>query len=145
MTGLDLDLVALALGAGLVAAVNPCVFALLPVYLSLFVLDEEPSRTVAVGRALRATAAMTAGFAGVFALFGLAIAPVASSVQQYLPGFTVAPLRPSHRPRRRSGSRGPNPIRGPARLPASTRITMHSCLVELTALTCSVSRQPESG
>jgi len=90
MTGLDLDLVALALGAGMVAAVNPCGFALLPVYLSLFVLEEHSSRTVAVGRALRATAAMTAGFAGVFALFGLAIAPVASSVQRYLPGFTVA-------------------------------------------------------
>jgi cytochrome c-type biogenesis protein len=32
---------------------------------------------------------MTAGFAAVFAVFGLAIAPVASSVQRYLPGFTV--------------------------------------------------------
>lgn len=80
---------ALALGAGVVAAVNPCGFALLPAYLSLFVLDEHQSRTTAVLRALKATAAMTAGFAGVFAIFGLAVAPVASSVQEYLPGFTV--------------------------------------------------------
>ena len=80
---------ALALGAGLVAALNPCGFALLPAYLSLLVLDEQPSRPVAVTRALRATTAMTAGFAAVFALFGLAVAPVASSVQQYLPAFTV--------------------------------------------------------
>ena len=81
--------VALALGAGVVAALNPCGFALLPAYLSLFVLEEQQSRTRAVARALRATAAMTAGFAGVFALFGLAVAPVASGVQQYLPWFTV--------------------------------------------------------
>lgn len=81
---------ALALGAGVVAALNPCGFALLPAYLSLLVLDEQPSRTVAVIRALRATAAMTAGFVAVFAVFGLVVAPAASSVQQYLPAFTVA-------------------------------------------------------
>ena len=80
---------ALALAAGVVAALNPCGFALLPAYLSLFVLEDQPSRPRAVARALRATAAMTAGFAGVFVLFGLAVAPVASTVQQYLPGFTV--------------------------------------------------------
>lgn len=79
----------LALGAGLVAAVNPCGFALLPAYLALFVLDEQPSRVVAVGRALKATAAMTAGFVTVFGAFGLLVAPVASSVQRYLPAFTV--------------------------------------------------------
>jgi cytochrome c-type biogenesis protein len=80
---------ALALGAGVVAALNPCGFALLPAYLSLLVLEEKPSRPAAVWRALRATAALTAGFAGVFAVFGLAVTPVASSVQEYLPGFTV--------------------------------------------------------
>lgn len=90
MPDLSLDTMGLAFGAGLLAAVNPCGFALLPVYLSLFVLDQQPPRLVAVGRALRATAAMTAGFAAVFAAFGLAIAPVAGSVQRYLPGFTVA-------------------------------------------------------
>jgi len=79
----------LALSAGVVAALNPCGFALLPAYLALFVLEDQPTRLTSVARALRATAAMTAGFAGVFALFGLAIAPAASSIQQYLPGFTV--------------------------------------------------------
>lgn len=86
----DLPL-ALALGAGMLAAVNPCGFALLPAYLSLLVLgDDTPSRTVAVGRALTATAAMTAGFAALFAVFGLAIQPVAGQVQQHLPWFTIA-------------------------------------------------------
>jgi cytochrome c-type biogenesis protein len=89
MAGLSLELMGLAFGAGLLAAVNPCGFALLPAYLSLFVLDQQPPRVLAVGRALRATAAMTAGFAAVFAAFGLALAPVAGSVQRYLPGFTV--------------------------------------------------------
>ncbi|AVH56240.1 MULTISPECIES: cytochrome c biogenesis CcdA family protein [Streptomyces] len=85
----DLPL-ALALGAGILAAVNPCGFALLPAYLSLLVLgDDTPSRTVAVGRALTATAAMTAGFAALFGVFGLAIQPVAGQLQQHLPWFTI--------------------------------------------------------
>ncbi len=80
----------LALGAGVVAAVNPCGFALLPAYLTLFVLGDSPATpTRAVGRALRATAALTLGFAGVFLLFGLVISPVAGAVQAYLPAFTV--------------------------------------------------------
>ncbi len=84
-------LLALALGAGLLAAVNPCGFALLPAYLSLLIVgDESPTRARAVGRALWLTAAMTLGFAGVFAVFGLAVAPVAAGLQQHLPWFTVA-------------------------------------------------------
>lgn len=81
---------ALALTAGMLAAVNPCGFALLPAYLSLLVLgDDSPSRTAAVGRALVATAAMTVGFTVVFAVFGLAVAPVAGQAQEHLPWFTV--------------------------------------------------------
>lgn len=81
---------ALALTAGMLAAVNPCGFALLPAYLSLLVLgDDSPSRGAAVGRALAATAAMTLGFAAVFGVFGLVVAPVAGQVQQHLPWFTV--------------------------------------------------------
>ncbi|WP_151481709.1 cytochrome c biogenesis CcdA family protein [Streptomyces albicerus] len=86
----DLPL-ALALTAGMLAAVNPCGFALLPAYLSLLVLgDGSPSRTVAVSRALTATAAMTVGFAALFGVFGLAVQPVAGQVQEHLPWFTIA-------------------------------------------------------
>lgn len=82
--------IALALTAGMLAAVNPCGFALLPAYLSLLVLgDDSPSRGVAVGRALAATTAMTLGFAAVFGVFGLLVAPAASEVQQHLPWFTL--------------------------------------------------------
>ncbi|WP_097867650.1 cytochrome c biogenesis CcdA family protein [Streptomyces sp. rh34] len=85
----DLPL-ALALTAGVLAAVNPCGFALLPAYLSLLVLgDDSPSRGVAVGRALTATASITLGFAALFGVFGLAIQPVAGQVQAHLPWFTI--------------------------------------------------------
>ncbi len=84
------ELTDLALGAGLLAAVNPCGFALLPAYLSLLIVGDQPtSRAQAVGRALWLTAAMTLGFALVFAVFGLAIAPVLAGLQQHLPWFTV--------------------------------------------------------
>lgn len=83
-------LLAVALGAGMLAAVNPCGFALLPAYLSLLIAgDQSPTRTRAVLRALGLTGCMTLGFALVFALFGLAVAPVFSGVQRHLPWFTI--------------------------------------------------------
>ncbi|WP_159618998.1 cytochrome c biogenesis CcdA family protein [Ruania rhizosphaerae] len=87
---IDSSAAALALGAGLVAAVNPCGFALLPAYLSLFVIkDAPPTRRGAVLRALRASLALTIGFSAVFVTFGLVVAPVAAGVQAYLPVFTA--------------------------------------------------------
>lgn len=80
---------ALALSAGSVAALNPCGFALLPAYLTLLVAGGDATRRSALARALLATAAMTAGFTGVFVLFGLALAPVAGTLQRHLPWFTV--------------------------------------------------------
>jgi cytochrome c biogenesis protein CcdA len=81
---------ALALAAGTLAALNPCGFVLLPVYLSVLVLgDDAPSRSAAVWRALVGTAALTVGFVAVFAVFGLALTPVAGVVQRQLPWFTV--------------------------------------------------------
>lgn len=82
--------VGLALAAGMLAAVNPCGFALLPAYLALLVTGDAPGRLVAVGRALSATAFMTAGFVAVFGVFGLVVAPVAGQVQSRLPWVTIA-------------------------------------------------------
>lgn len=80
----------LALAAGVVAAVNPCGFALLPAYLSLLVVgDEPPSRSAAVGRALVLTAAMTGGFVAVFGVAGLLLAPLMGALERSLPWFTV--------------------------------------------------------
>jgi len=81
--------VGLAFAAGLVAALNPCGFAMLPAYLALVVRGENVSRRAAVGRAVTATAAMALGFLAVFAGFGFLTVAAASTVQRYLPYVTV--------------------------------------------------------
>ena len=88
---MDSELVGLAFAAGMVAAFNPCGFAMLPAYLALVINGEDdPGSGQALGRALAATAAMAAGFLTVFGLFGLLTVSVASTVQQYAPYLTVA-------------------------------------------------------
>jgi cytochrome c-type biogenesis protein len=85
------DTLTLAVAAGMLAAVNPCGFALLPAYLSVLVLgDDAPGPVRSVGRALWLTAWMTVGFVAVFGVFGLVVSPVAAHAQQYLPWFTTA-------------------------------------------------------
>ncbi len=83
------DLVGLAFAAGLVAALNPCGFAMLPAYLALVVRGNGNSGPAAVGRAVAATAAMTLGFLTVFGAFGLLTVSLASTVQRYVPFVTV--------------------------------------------------------
>lgn len=84
----------LALSAGVLAAVNPCGFALLPAYVSLLIAGDDPAVTptpgVALRRALTLTAAMTAGFVAVFGTFGLLTAPAADWLATRLPWVTVA-------------------------------------------------------
>lgn len=82
---------AFALGAGLVAALNPCGFAFLPGYLALVIAGggHITSRPVALARAGTATIVMSAGFVTVFGLCGLLISPLIASVQKYLPFATV--------------------------------------------------------
>jgi cytochrome c biogenesis protein CcdA len=82
-------LLGLAFGAGLVAALNPCGFALLPAYLTLVVQTERRGRLSAVGRALVATTAMTFGFLAAFGVFGLLTVPVAATVERILPYVTI--------------------------------------------------------
>ncbi len=86
---MDQGLVGLAFGAGLVAALNPCGFAMLPAYLVLVVRGGGTTPLPAVGRALAATIAMALGFLTVFATFGLLTVSLASMVQRYLPYVTV--------------------------------------------------------
>lgn len=94
--------VGLAFAAGLVAALNPCGFAMLPAYLLLVVRGQQsgepspgatpmaqPSPIVAVGRALAATVGMALGFLTVFGLFGALTISAATIVQRYLPYGTV--------------------------------------------------------
>jgi cytochrome c-type biogenesis protein len=90
---MDLDTLGFALAAGMVAAINPCGFAMLPGYLSLVISAEAGagvgSRGRSLARALTATAVMTAGFLVVFGAFGLVIAPLTTSIEQFLPIVTV--------------------------------------------------------
>ncbi|MGU3501553.1 cytochrome c biogenesis CcdA family protein [Mycobacterium sp. C31M] len=83
-----LDLIGPAFGAGLVAAVNPCGFAMLPGYLALVVTPGD-GLFRAVGRAAAATVTMTLGVLPVFAAFGALTVSLASIVQRYVPFATV--------------------------------------------------------
>jgi cytochrome c biogenesis protein CcdA len=105
----DHGLVGLAFAAGLVAAVNPCGFAMLPAYLLLVVRGQQsgegseatgaaagpaspkgPKGPInAVGRAFAATVGMALGFLTVFGLFGALTISAATTVQRYLPYGTV--------------------------------------------------------
>ncbi|MBJ7399079.1 cytochrome c biogenesis CcdA family protein [Mycolicibacterium sp.] len=87
---MDQNLVGLAFVAGMVAAFNPCGFAMLPAYLTLVIDPQGSSQLTAVSRALAATAAMALGFLAVFGSFGLLTVSVASTVQRYLPYVTLA-------------------------------------------------------
>jgi cytochrome c-type biogenesis protein len=81
---------AFALVAGAVAAFNPCGFALLPAYLGLLVADEAPGgRAAAMRRAAQFAAGMSVGFVAVFGLVGAVLAPLALSIERYLPIVTV--------------------------------------------------------
>lgn len=89
---MDTATLGLALTAGALAALNPCGFALLPAYLSIFIVprEDEPTRTIArtASRVVTTTGAMTGGFVLVFTVFGLAIAPFAAASQRFLPYIT---------------------------------------------------------
>jgi cytochrome c biogenesis protein CcdA len=84
-----------AFGVGMVATFNPCGFAMLPAYLSYFlglenkVDPEGRDLTAAVLRALAVGATMTGGFVAVFALLGLGLEPILSTVQSRLPWVTI--------------------------------------------------------
>lgn len=88
----DQGLVGLAFAAGLVAALNPCGFAMLPAYLLLVVRGQRSaasSGVVVAGRALAATVGMALGFLTVFGVFGAVTVSAATTVQRYLPYATV--------------------------------------------------------
>ena len=79
--------------AGMIAAVNPCGFALLPAYLGLYLGDGQGGAGARrpVGRAVAVSATMTASFVLLFGLFGILARLAASAVAPSLPwiGTTV--------------------------------------------------------
>jgi len=84
------DDLAVALGAGMLATVNPCGFAMLPAYLTMVIAtDQDTTRLARLGRALAASTLMTVGFVAVFGIFGLLSLPLRGVLQQYLPIVTL--------------------------------------------------------
>ncbi|HWS34700.1 MAG TPA: cytochrome c biogenesis CcdA family protein [Actinoplanes sp.] len=80
-----MDTITFALAAGLLAAFNPCGFALLPSFLAILV-----SGPGGVWRALRLAAAMTAGFVTVFGTIGFVLSVTTVPIQRHLPWAAVA-------------------------------------------------------
>jgi len=83
---------ALAFAAGLLAAFNPCGFALLPAYLAYFVGvagEERASPLRVTGRALVVSATLTLGFAAVFGAVGAVVTLASVQVSLIAPWFTV--------------------------------------------------------
>ena len=83
---------ALALAAGMVGAINPCGFSLLPAYIGFFVTGEAAGAPLE-RRLLRATASaamVTSGFVVVFVLLGVVLESVAELIRPHLPWVTVA-------------------------------------------------------
>jgi cytochrome c-type biogenesis protein len=80
-----------ALVAGMVAAVNPCGFVLLPGYLAYYLGDGDraPARR-RTGRALLVSAVMTASFALLFGLAGILAGLAASALTSALPWIGAA-------------------------------------------------------
>lgn len=82
--------VSLALTAGMLAALNPCAFSLLPAYLGWFIRTDTNSRPATRAlRAMRTAAAMTAGFLATFTVVGLVLNAVAARLGQRLPWVTI--------------------------------------------------------
>src|SRR5262249_33288192 len=75
-----------AFGAGMVAAVNPCGFALLPAYLGLYLAAEgRPGGWRAIPRALAVSSVVALSFVLLFGTVGLVLSAATSAVAGYFP------------------------------------------------------------
>lgn len=82
----------LALTAGMVGAINPCGFSLLPAYVGFFVSGENAGMSAErrIVRAVWSSAAVTVGFITVFVVLGTALSSVTAGIQAKLPWITIA-------------------------------------------------------
>ena len=81
-----------AFGAGVVSAVNPCGFALLPTYLGIYLGTADASSSIAarLGRAVLVSLTVTASFVLLFGLAGLVLSLVSSALGTYFPWIGLA-------------------------------------------------------
>jgi cytochrome c biogenesis protein CcdA len=82
---------AFAFGAGMLATVNPCGFAMLPAYLAYFLGAEGAGDDVRAGvqRSLAVGLSVAAGFLAVFSVVALAIYQLSASVDRWTPWATI--------------------------------------------------------
>jgi cytochrome c-type biogenesis protein len=83
-----------AFGAGMVSAVNPCGFALLPVYLSLYLgagdqQFQQRSWPVRIGRAVGVAMVVSAGYGVLFGAIGIMVSAGGSLLLGLLPWVSV--------------------------------------------------------
>jgi cytochrome c-type biogenesis protein len=84
-------LLALAFGAGLLAPVNPCGFALLPAYLTTFLQDAHTSTAAQrLRRALGTGVAVTLGFSATLTAVGIALAAGLRALTGVIPWLAAA-------------------------------------------------------
>ncbi len=80
---------AYAMGAGILASINPCGFVMLPTYAALFVRGTEGEARTPVARqvqrALLAGLAMTAGFVLLFGVLGVIFSSGGRAIAEYFP------------------------------------------------------------
>jgi cytochrome c biogenesis protein CcdA len=82
---------AFAFGAGMLATVNPCGFAMLPAYLAFFLGADSAKSDVraSVHRSLAVGLAVSAGFLAVFSAVAIAIHQLSASVDRWTPWATI--------------------------------------------------------
>jgi cytochrome c biogenesis protein CcdA len=82
---------AIAFGAGMLATVNPCGFAMLPAYLGYFLGQDGGDRDVraSISRSLGVGLSVSAGFLTVFSVVGLGIYHLSASVDRWTPWATI--------------------------------------------------------
>jgi cytochrome c biogenesis protein CcdA len=80
-----------AFGAGMVAAVSPCGFAMLPAYLGLYLgAGDAPRGWRSISRALIVSAVVTLSFVLLFGAAGLVLSAATSAVTAYFPWAGLA-------------------------------------------------------
>jgi cytochrome c-type biogenesis protein len=85
-----------AFGAGMVAAVNPCGFAMLPAYLGLYLGSSDTrarswaGANARVAKAFWVSAMVTLGFIILFGVAGLVLSIATSTIARYLPWMGLA-------------------------------------------------------
>jgi cytochrome c biogenesis protein CcdA len=84
----DLSLV---FAAGVFATFNPCGFAMLPAYMTMLLTSQRKSESLPklIVKALQFAILMALGIISVFAIFAVAIFPISTSIQAYLPIATI--------------------------------------------------------